>query len=242
MTYCVGVMVETGLVFAADRRTNAGADHIAEFKKLSVYEKAGERVLVLLSAGNLAVTQAVVNTLENAMEGGEESETLLTVPSMFRAARLVGNALRAIHQIDAEPLVEQGIGFNATFILGGQIAGESPKIFQVYQAGNFIEATMETPFLQIGETKYGKPVLDRLVQVSSSLAETAKCVLVSYSPTLKSNVSVGLPIDLVVYEKDSFKIMSRLVIGRDDRYFQDLTVAWDKGIAGLFAGLPNPEI
>jgi putative proteasome-type protease len=242
MTYCVGVMVETGLVFAADRRTNAGADHIAEFKKLSVYEKAGERVLVLLSAGNLAVTQAVVNTLENAMEGGEESETLLTVPSMFRAARLVGNALRAIHQIDAEPLVEQGIGFNATFILGGQIAGESPKIFQVYQAGNFIEATMETPFLQIGETKYGKPVLDRLVQVSSSLAETAKCVLVSYSPTLKSNVSVGLPIDLVVYEKDSFKIMSRLVIGRDDRYFQDLTVAWDKGIAGLFAGLPTPEI
>lgn len=241
MTYCVGVAVEAGLVFAGDRRTNAGPDHISEFRKLTVFERPGQRVLVLLSAGNLAVTQATVAMLQEsaAHEGGD---SLMTVPTMFRAARLVGDVLRKVHGIDGEALDEHKIGFNAGFILGGQIAGEPPRLFQIYREGNFIESTMETPFLQIGETKYGKPVLDRLVRVSSSLAETAKCVLVSYSPTLKSNVSVGLPIDLVCYRKDSLALTSRMTIGTDDPYFQSLTTAWDEGIAALFRSLANPAV
>ncbi|MDH3241295.1 MAG: peptidase [Alphaproteobacteria bacterium] len=241
MTYCVGVAVEAGLVFAGDRRTNAGPDHISEFRKLTVFEQPGERVLVLLSAGNLAVTQATVAMLQESASR-ESAESLMKAPSMFRAARLVGNVLREVHRVDGEALDEHNIGFNAGFVLGGQIAGEPPRLFQIYKEGNFIEATVDTPFLQIGETKYGKPVLDRLIRVSASLAETAKCVLVSYSPTLKSNVSVGLPIDLVCYRKDSLKLTCRTTIGTDDPYFQSLTTAWDVGIAALFRSLPDPEV
>ncbi|MDX1484019.1 MAG: peptidase [Alphaproteobacteria bacterium] len=242
MTYCVGVMVDSGLVFAADRRTNAGADHVAEFKKMTVFEKKSDRVLVLLSAGNLAITQAVIETLEEHLDDHDDTPSLFTVPTMFRAARLVGNVLRELHDLDAEDLSEHNVEFNANFILGGQISGEEPKLYQIYAAGNFIEATPETPFLQIGETKYGKPVLDRLVRVSSDLAETAKCVLVSYSPTLRSNVSVGLPIDLVCYRKDRFEVSSRLVIAQNDPYFTSLSKRWDEGLAALFAELPNPAL
>jgi putative proteasome-type protease len=233
--------VESGLVFAGDRRTNAGPDHISEFRKLNVFEKPGERVFVLLSAGNLAVTQAVVAMLQESVSG-DKGPSLMSAPTMFRAARQVGDVLRQVYRIDGEALDEHHIGFNAGFILGGQIAGEPPRMFQIYKEGNFIEATTATPFLQIGETKYGKPVLDRLVRVSSSLEETAKCVLVSYSPTLKSNVSVGLPIDLACYRKDSLKLGCRMTIGPDDAYFQSLTTEWDRGIATLFRSLPNPSI
>ncbi len=242
MTYCVGVFVDAGLVLAADSRTNAGVDQIASVEKMFVFEQPGERVIVLLSAGNLAITQSVINLLnEGCAPGGDEVPDLMSAPTMYRAARAVGDALREVHRIDAPHLAEQGIDFNAAFIVGGQIGDERPRLFQVYAAGNFIEASAGTPFLQIGETKYGKPILDRIVEPGASLPEVAKCVLLSYASTMRSNVSVGLPIDLLCYAKDSLTADNRTRIDAGDAYFKSIRGGWDDGLVRVFQELPDPD-
>jgi putative proteasome-type protease len=235
MTYCVGLRLNRGIVFAADTRTNAGLDNISVFQKMHVWEWKGERVITLLAAGNLAVTQGVVSLLNeqmnNVVEGGE---TLHTVTTMFQAARLVGSALKEVHAMDGEALGLSAESFSASFILGGQIMGEEPRLFQVYNEGNFIEATSDTPFFQIGEHKYGKPILDRVAQPDMRMGEAAKLVLLSFDSTLRSNLSVGMPIDLLIYRTDTFEVGERRRIEQNDPYFVDLSKAWSEALRDAF--------
>ena len=242
MTYCVGALIESGLVLASDTRTNAGVDHVATVRKMHVFEKPGDRVLVLLSAGNLAITQAVVNLLNEAVKQGYETDNLMMAPTLFRAARIVGEALREVHRVDADHLKLHQTDFVASLILGGQIRGEEPRLFNIYAAGNFIEATVDTPYFQIGEMKYGKPVLDRLISSDMSLGECAKCVLVSYSSTMRSNISVGLPIDLLCYRKDSLRVEHRITLDRDDPYFNALREGWSEALQRAFSDLPDLDL
>lgn len=239
MTYCVGMLMEAGLVFLSDTRTNAGVDQINVFRKMSVFEQPGERVMVLLSAGNLAVTQAVVSLLFERQ--GRDGESLLNVPNLFEAARHVGECLREIHGRDAAPLSAFNIDFNANFLLGGQIRGEPPRLFNIYAAGNFVEATADTPYFQIGESKYGKPILDRIFGWQSSLDEAAKCALISMDSTLKSNLSVGMPLDILCYARDSLSTERRARINADNPYFSSLREAWGERIRQAFAELPALE-
>ena len=206
MTYCVAVKLNAGLVFLSDSRTNAGLDHISTFRKRSVDEQPGDRVMVLLSAGNLSISQSVreilqIEELREHREDGEDTPpiTIWNAKSMFDAARVLGSAVRHVYDRDAEALKHAGLDFNVSFIFGGQVKGEGMRLFLVYSAGNFIEATNETPYFQVGESKYGKPVLDRVLTPDTPLDEAAKCALVSMDSTMKSNLSVGLPLDLVVY-------------------------------------------
>jgi putative proteasome-type protease len=231
MTYAVALNLERGMVFAADTRTNAGLDNISQFRKLHYWSRPGERLLVLLTAGNLAVTQSVVSLLNEQIgnDHGPDKPTLLTVGSMYRAARLVGEAVREIRSVDGPPL-EASAGFTASFILGGQIGAEAPRLFQIYPEGNFIEATEDTPYLQIGEHKYGKPILDRVTHAEMRLGEAAKLILLSFDSTLRSNLSVGMPIDLLVYERDTLKIGRLHRIGEDDAYFRRLSKAWSDAL------------
>lgn len=243
MTYCVGLKLDRGLVFASDTRTNAGLDNISTFKKLHVWEKTGDRVITLLSSGNLAITQAVVSLLsEHIHNAGEGRPTLMTVDTMFQAARLVGSAVREVRAIDGEALGSNADNFFATFILGGQIKGEDPRMFQVYSAGNFIEVTDDTPFLQIGEHKYGKPILDRVTRSDMRLGEAAKMILLSFDSTLRSNLSVGMPIDLLLYNKDTFTAGRQMRIEKDDPYFQKLSAAWSDALRDAFTEMEELEV
>lgn len=240
MTYCVGILLKEGLVMASDSRTNAGVDHVSTFPKMTIFSKPSERVLVLLTSGNLAISQAVIGRLRKDIY--EESEpNLLTVECMFDAARIVGEAVRAVHQSDAEHLRMHQADFNQSILLGGQIKGESPRLFNIYAAGNFIEAVAETPYFQIGETKYGKPILDRVIGSDSDLNEAAKCTLISFDSTLRSNLSVGLPIDLFMYSTDSFNIDCQHRITETDPYFNRLSKAWSEGLKKTFAEIPDPD-
>ncbi len=239
MTYCVGMLLDSGVVFASDSRTNAGVDHIATFRKMTVYEKPGDRLLVLMAAGNLSITQGVINLLDED-PSAEIGETIWNVPSLFAAARLVGSALRKIYEIDGGYLKQHGEDFIASIILGGQIRGEQPRLFNIYAAGNFIEATAETPYFQIGESKYGKPILDRLITRSSTLDEGAKCALLSFDSTIRSNISVGLPIDLLCYERDRLRVDVRRSIDQQDPYFREIKRQWAEGLRETFARLPDP--
>ena len=207
MTYCVAVKLDAGLVFLSDSRTNAGLDQIGTFRKMMVYERPGDRFMVMLSAGNLSISQQVreILQIEELDDGDGPPITIWNATSMFDAARVLGAAVRRVYDQDGAALKKSGLDFNASMIFGGQIKGEAMRLFLVYSAGNFIEATRETCFFQIGESKYGKPVLDRMIRPSTPLDEAAKCVLVSMDSTLKSNLSVGLPLDLVVYEADRFE-------------------------------------
>jgi putative proteasome-type protease len=243
MTYCVGMLLDTGLVMAADTRTNAGVDNVGRFKKLYSWEYPGERVFVLLTAGNLAVTQAVVSLLAEAIEHTEaDEESLRTVATMFQAAHHVGDAVRSVRKSDEDHLTSNGEAFAASFIFGGQIGGERPRLFNIYAAGNFIEATPDTPFFQIGEHKYGKPILDRVARTEMDLGEAAKMILLSFDSTLRSNLSVGLPIDLLTYEKDSLKIEHTKRIGPDDPYFKMLSSEWSKALRNAFANIEALDI
>jgi putative proteasome-type protease len=243
MTYCVGLKLDRGLVFAADTRTNAGLDNISTFKKLHVWEKKDDRVLVLLSAGNLAITQAVVSLLtEHISSAGENRPTLMTLETMFQAARLVGSAVREVREIDGEALEASADSFFVTFILGGQIKGEEPRLFQIYAAGNFIEVSEDTPFLQIGEHKYGKPILDRVTRSDMRLGEAAKMALLSFDSTLRSNLSVGMPIDLLLYNTDSFTAERQKRIEQDDPYFQKISAGWSESLRNAFAEMDEFEI
>lgn len=236
VTYCVGMLMRDGMVFLSDTRTNAGVDQINTFRKMSVFEQPGERVLVLLSAGNLAITQAVVSLLFERQ--GKEGESLLNVPNLFEAARHVGECLREVHDRDAAALSSFNIDFNAAFLLGGQIRGEAPRLFSIYAAGNFVEASADTPYFQIGESKYGKPILDRIFKWETCLEEAAKCALISMDSTLKSNLSVGMPLDMLCYAADSLKVELRTRIAPDHPYFKSLTEAWGERIKQAFSELP----
>src|SRR5690349_22416947 len=207
MTYCVGLSIDKGLVFMSDTRTNAGIDSISTFKKMHVWSEPGERVIVLLSAGNLATTQAVVSLLDERTKAiSERAPTLLETPSMYQTARLVGNTVREVIMHSSPEGERADSYFNATFILGGQIRGTEPRLFMIYPEGNFIESSEDTPFFQVGETKYGKPIIVRTYDRAMSFAETVKLLLVSFDSTLKSNLSVGLPLDLLFYERDTLKV------------------------------------
>lgn len=242
MTYCVALKLNNGLVFASDTRTNAGVDNIAVFRKLYRWQTTGERVLVLMAAGNLAITQAVVSELEERAGREEDGSSLMTVANMFQAARLVGDAIRAVRRIDGPTLEAAQMGFTASFILGGQIGDEEPRLFQIYAEGNFIEATEDTPFLQIGEHKYGKPILDRVARPAMRLGEAAKLVLISFDSTLRSNLSVGMPIDLLLYRKNTLAITLERRIDQDDEYFRNLSVSWSESLREAFGQLKEFEM
>lgn len=243
MTYCVGLKLDRGLVFAADTRTNAGLDNISTFKKLHVWEKSGERVITLLSSGNLAVTQAVVSLLSEHIETAEKDRTtVMSAKTMFQVARLVGSAVREVKHIDGEALAANADNFFVSFILGGQIKGEEPRLFQVYSAGNFIEVSDDTPFLQIGEHKYGKPILDRVTRKDMRLGEAAKMVLLSFDSTLRSNLSVGMPIDMLLYNTDSFSTERQVRIEQDDPYFQKLSRGWSDKLREAFSDLDEFDV
>ncbi len=239
MTYCVAVQSESGLVFLSDSRTNAGLDQISTFRKMHTFEVPGERVMVLLTAGNLSVSQSVASGLRVQMDSqGEKS--LASAPNMFSAAKMVGDTVRKVFERDAESLKEFNIEFNANMIFGGQIKGESPRLFNVYSAGNFIEATEETPYFQIGESKYGKPILDRVIGGGLSLDEVAKCCLISMDSTIKSNLSVGLPLDLLCYERDALRINRHKLIDGKDTYFASIRDRWAEQLRKVFNDLPDP--
>ena len=241
MTYCVGLLVDTGLVLLSDSRTNAGVDQINIFRKMSTFSRPGERVLVLMSAGNLAITQAVVNLLHERPEEKPKLSKILRAGNMFDAARVVGEALREINLRDGEHLKEQGHEFNGTFILGGQIKGEEPRLFHVYSAGNFIESSIDTPYFQIGESKYGKPIIDRVFSRTSSLAEAAKCALVSMDSTIRSNLSVGPPLDLAIIRRDEYRLATHISIDLDNEYFKMIRTRWGFALKEVFSQLPNPN-
>ena len=237
MTYCIGVMLDKGMILAADSRTNAGVDNIAKFCKMTVFERRGDRVIVLLSSGNLAGTQAVIGVLNQRCATGEADATLWGARTMFDVARLVADAMRDIERRDGQYLQENEIGFNASFIVGGQINGEPMRLFRIYAEGNFIEAGLDTPYFQTGETKYGKPILDRVISHDTSLSDATKCVLVSFDSTMRSNLSVGMPIDLICYERDSLEVQMRRRFDDGDAYFTSLSREWSEGVRQVFGEL-----
>ena len=241
MTYCVGILLKDGIVLASDSRTHAGVDNFATFSKMTVFERAGDRVLVLLSSGNLAGTQAVISVLKQRSEVTDGPPNLWTARTMFDVAVLVSDAVRDIERRDA-PFLESGpIRFNASFIVGGQLKGEPPRLFRIYAEGNFIEAGADTPFLQTGEAKYGKPIIDRVLAPTTTLADATKCILVSFDSTMRSNMSVGMPIDLVCYERDSLQIRMRRRFDQGDAYFTALSASWSEGVRNVFRELPELE-
>lgn len=242
MTYCVGVALAGGLVMLSDTRTNAGLDDIATFGKMFVWEKPGDRVIALCAAGNLAVTQAVANLLEEGLEGEDGAvETPWTVPSMFRAARLVSRATRAVYAEHGPAMKAQDIAFSQSILLGGQLAGRGVRLFQLYAAGNFIQATADTPYLQIGEHKYGKPILDRTLAFDSTVEDAVKACLVSMDSTLRSNLSVGPPIDLLVYRRDALRVGTRRRIDEQDPYFMDLRERWSASLREAYQAIARPD-
>jgi len=243
MTYCVGIKLDAGLVFMSDSRTNAGLDQISTFRKMMVYERPGDRFMVMLSAGNLSISQSVREILqvEKLPNGDEPPITIWNAKSMFDATRVLGAAVRRVYDQDGASLAATGIDFNASMIFGGQIAGEAMRLFLVYSAGNFIEATRETCYFQVGESKYGKPVLDRMVTPATALDEAAKCALVSMDSTLKSNLSVGLPLDLLVYENNRLQTDRIVCIDDQNPYFQMIRGTWGHKLRQVFESLEDPQ-
>ncbi|PWC56997.1 proteasome-type protease [Azospirillum sp. TSO22-1] len=241
MTYCVGLCLDEGLVLLSDTRTNAGVDHISTFSKMCVTEVHDDRVLVILSAGNLAISQAVIAFARSGVEVDGSVQSLGSVPDMFAAAQLLGAAVRKVHGLDGKALGEHNVSFDVSLLLGGQIKGDGTRLFQIYAAGNFIEATADTPFFQIGEHKYGKPILDRVVRHDTDLKAGVKLVLVSMDSTLRSNLTVGLPIDLLVYRRDSLRIDLRRRITEDDPYFRSIAERWSAALRDAYRALPDME-
>jgi len=240
MTYCVGVLLDEGILFASDSRTHAGVDNHAKFCKMTVFERVGDRVIVLLSSGGLASTQAIISVLKQRCESTDGTPNLWNARTMFDVAGMISDATREVERRDAA-FRDAQLVFNASFIFGGQIRGEPARLFRTYAETNFIEAEADTPYLQTGETKYGKPILDRVIGPSTTLADGAKCVLLSFDSTMRSNLSVGMPIDFLCYERDSFKVRSRRRFDQGDEYFMTLTKGWSEGVRGVFKQLPALE-
>lgn len=247
MTYCIGIKLDAGLVFLSDSRTNAGVDQISTFRKMIVYEKPGDRLMVMLSAGNLSISQSVREILqvEKIPSSAEDPEappiTIWNATSMFDAVRVLGSAVRRIHAEDGPALNASGIDFNCSLIFGGQIKGEAMRLFLVYSAGNFIEATRETCFFQVGESKYGKPVLDRLISPSTPLEVAAKGALVSMDSTMNSNLSVGMPLDLLVYKEGELQTEQLVCIDEHNPYFQMVHNSWGTRLRQIFDSLEDPH-
>ncbi|WP_029076046.1 peptidase [Kaistia adipata] len=242
MTYCVGILVRDGLVMLADTRTNAGLDNIATYRKLHLFQNDGERVIAIATAGNLAVSQSVLNVLSDGLENPETGkiETIHTVSSMFKVAQFVGRAIREVYRIHGKSMEQQAAAFDVTMLIGGQVKGGRLRLFMVYSAGNFIEATADTPYLQIGEHKYGKPILDRAITGETDLSETLKLGLISMDSTLRSNLGVGMPIDIAVIRRDGLKIETSHRIDESDVYFADLRAHWSAALRAAHQAIPNP--
>lgn len=238
MTYCVGMRLDAGLVFLSDSRTNAGVDQVGTFRKMSVFEVPGERMMVMMTAGNLSISQSIRQLVSDQVAA--DGRSLWDAPNMYEAARILGDAVRRVHERDAKSLAEFGIDFNVSIIFGGQIKGERCRLFQIYSAGNFIESHDENTYFQIGEAKYGKPIIDRVVTPATSLDDAAKCALISMDSTLRSNVSVGLPLDLLVYETDKLAVTHFVTIDERNQYFQMIRSTWGDQLKRVFEGLDNP--
>ncbi|WP_286221530.1 proteasome-type protease [Marinobacter apostichopi] len=240
MTYCVAMRLADGLVFASDSRTNAGFDQISTFRKMHVFDKPGERELVLLSAGNLATSQSVISLLER--RAGTDTTNVLNTTTMFETAEIVGQTMREVIRRDNPDGKLSHVDFSCSLILGGQIKGEAPRLFNVYPEGNFIEATEETPYFQIGESKYGKPILDRIVNYRTPLDRAYQCALISFDSTMKSNLSVGMPLDIAIYRKDALEPCLMERVEDQCEYFHSLRQQWHNGIQELFSSLEPPAI
>jgi putative proteasome-type protease len=236
MTYCVAMHLQDGLVFVSDSRTNAGVDHIATFRKLHVFGTAGERLIVLQTAGNLATSQAVVSLLRQRLN--QDAPNLNSVASLFEAARLIGQTLREVIEHDSAPSMTAGIDMSSSFLVGGQIRGEPAGLYNLYPQGNFIAATLDTPYFQIGESKYGKPILDRALHHTTTLEHALRCALISFDSTIRSNLSVGMPLDVLVYRSDSLQLPQGHRIEEGDPYFQEVCQHWGAGLRQLLQELP----
>ncbi len=246
MSYGLAIKVEEGLIFAADSRTSAGLDEVSTSRKVHVFERAGERFLLLMTAGNLALSQAVVHRVnadlapaKRAAKGAERS--LLKAETLYAAAEMVGQVLREIERTEAVALARHNVAFDVSLILGGQIKGEAPRLFLIYPPGNFVEVGDDAPYVQIGERKYGKPILDRMLNARTPLSTAAKCALLSFDATLASNAAVGLPIDLIAYPKNSYAGGTARKIAGDDPYFRTLRSRWADAEIRAFTDLPDPE-
>jgi putative proteasome-type protease len=239
MTYCVGIVLNDGLVCASDSRTNAGVDNIASFCKMTVFERPDDRVVILLSSGNLAGTQAVISMLRQRGEARDAKVgSVWNARTMFDVAVIVSDAVRDVERRDGERLAGSATPFSASFIIGGQIKGEPMRLFRTFAEGNFIEAGTDTPFFQTGEAKYGKPIIDRVITPSTTLSDAMKCVLVSFDSTMRSNLSVGMPIDLACYERDRLRLTVRHRFAQGDAYFSALSKEWSEGVRDVFRRLP----
>ena len=241
MTYCVAALVEEGIVFASDSRTSAGPDNIAMYSKMQVWEVVGDRVIVILTSGNLATTQSVISLLKMRSKdesGAPQPAGVLGVKKMYEVAELVGSTLREV--VHRERSVrENGVDIDCSFIVGGQIDHHTPRLFRIYPEGNFIEASADTNFFQIGETKYGKPIIDRVVRFQTPMKEVAKAFLVSFDSTMRSNLTVGLPIDLLAYERDSLTVAWKRRFNHGDAYFSKISGIWSAGLRRAFAEVPD---
>ena len=242
MTYCCGVLVRDGLVMIADTRTNAGLDNISTFRKLHVFSTPGERIMAIASAGNLALTQSVLSTLSEGLPNPDtgEIETLMNSPTMFQAAQRIGKAIRHVHVTEGKVLQAEDVSFDVSFLFGGQIKGAKLRLFMIYAAGNFIECTTDTPYLQIGEHKYGKPVLDRAVRYDIDLYEALKVALVSMDSTMRSNLAVGLPIDVLIVRRNTCEAELNYRIEPGEPYFHDLRERWSAALRAAHASIPPP--
>ena len=241
MTYCVGILVREGLAMLADTRTNAGLDNISTFRKLQVFSTPGERIVLIATAGNLAVTQAIISLLTEGMHEPDGTiQTIWTTPSMFRTAQFVGHAVREVHRIDGPALAADGALFDVAMLVAGQIAGGRLRLFMIYRAGNFIEASEDTPYLQIGEHKYGKPILDRAVSFNTSLGDALKLGLISMDSTMRSNLGVGMPLDVATVRRDglSVEVHHRVEVG--EPYFEDLRTSWSDALRNAHRAIPVP--
>ncbi|MEM7506949.1 MAG: peptidase [Pseudomonadota bacterium] len=245
MTYCVALKLNQGLVLLSDTRTNAGVDNISRFRKMYTWEDPGNRAIATMSSGNLSITQGVTNRLSAAIkraEAGEDVETILNAPTMFRVAQLIGETMRDMQERHRATLLEQGAGADALILVSGQIKGGDHRVFMVYSAGNFIEATEDTPFLQIGEHKYGKPILDRVITPETSIGQALKAVFLSMDSTIRSNLSVGMPLDLAVIPANEYRFSTLRRIEPEDADWQALSNGWAEGIREAFEHLPEVEL
>ena len=242
MTYCCGILVRDGMVMIADTRTNAGLDNISTFRKLHVFKQPGERVLALTSSGNLSISQSVVSILNEGIENpaSGETETLMNAPTMFQAAQRIGHAIRRVHDIEGHALEASDVRFDVSFLFGGQIKGDKLRLYMIYTAGNFIECTVDTPYLQIGEHKYGKPILDRAVKFTTDIYDALKIGLISMDSTMRSNLGVGLPIDIAVICRDAIEaeLVHRIEAG--EPYFHDLRERWSAALRAAHMAIPRP--
>ncbi len=239
MTYCVAMRLDAGLVFLSDSRTNAGVDHVGTTRKMTVYENPGERMLVLMTAGNLSISQSIKQIISERTNA--DGKNIWTANTMFEAAHIVGEAVRAVHERDMGAFEKFGIDFNVGIIFGGQIKGERCRLFQIYSAGNFIEVQDANPYFQIGEAKYGKPIIDRIISSKTPLDTAAKCALLSMNSTLRSNISVGMPLDLLVYGTDELAITRFVSIDEKNQYYKDIVEDWATKMKDIFNSVADPE-